>query len=57
LYTVTCALAPRIVSTSSVLNPDLTDRVAIKAKTDKEMPIRLIQVIEATPPSERFDRR
>ena len=36
MYTVTCALAPRIVSTSSVLNPDLTERVAIKAKTDKE---------------------
>jgi len=45
------------VSTSSVLNPDLTERVAIKAKTDKEMPIRLIQVIVVTPPSERFDRR
>jgi hypothetical protein len=55
--TVTCALAPTIVSTNSVRNPDRTARVAISAKTASVMPIRLIHVMTDTPPSARLARR
>ena len=52
-----CELAPNIVSTISVLKPDLTYKVATKAKTASVMPIRLIQVITLTPPSDRLALR
>nr|ADD93647.1 hypothetical protein [uncultured marine bacterium MedDCM-OCT-S04-C694] len=52
-----CEFDPNIVSTISVLNPDLTDNVATKAKTASVIPMRLIHVITLTPPSARLARR
>ena len=55
--TVTWAFDTRIASTNSARNPSRTASVAIRAKTARVIPTRLIHVIVDTPPSDLRARR